>query len=566
MLDNDNLTYSYQKRSGPKSAERALITVERSQKLDLLVHLLTNLQQSLVVCGPQGIGKTTLLQTLRETCGDIWHFVFLPGSSALSFEGVMQQLSLSLNLSGSGIGFDSSALRAFCDKQKVALIIDDAGELVPGLIGELAAFAESLKGLRAVFALTHDEFHIKGATDRALDECHVIELPPLNRRQTLDYLQNLSAQPSSGLSFNAITDELADDLYRETHGIPGRLLAELPKLNQYQNRQQRRWGLWLGVAIAAAGAAVAAKFLLPEVLLTAPPAVSLQATETGAKVSLENTGGNDGPAPAVGSVVALPQLQQSPTEQTQQTREAPLPVASSTPASPPVVLPTSPSQSVPAVVPPAPPQASSEPVAAPLLPSALSSDPAKPGAPNSVEKPVETVTAAPPAKPTAGEAVVAPDSTAVAAPSAPSPVKPAQPQTAKQNGSIVSSVEAPAKAQQPSKPVPEKKPADVKAAKVQEASANENDWIMAQPAKNYTLQVMTLSTKEAALRFMKKYADYGEALKYYALGKTGQEKFVVIYGSFESAAEARQYKEVMPGEFKKAMEKSFKAVQKESRR
>ena len=114
--------------------------------------------------------------------------------------------------------------------------------------------------------------------------------------------------------------------------------------------------------------------------------------------------------------------------------------------------------------------------------------------------------------------------------------------------------------------MPEKKPADVKAAKVQEASANENDWIMAQPAKNYTLQVMTLSTKEAALRFMKKYADYGEALKYYALGKTGQEKFVVIYGSFESAAEARQYKEVMPGEFKKAMEKSFKAVQKESRR
>jgi len=476
-----------------------------------------------------------------------------------------------LNLSGSGIGFDLSALRAFCDKQKVALIIDDAGELVPGLIGELADFAESLQGLRAVFALTHDEFHIKGATDRALEECHVIELPPLNRRQTLEYLQNLSAQPGASLSFNAISDELVDDLFRETHGIPGKLLAELPKLNQYQSRQQRRWGLWLGVAVVTAATGFAAKFLLPDDLSTLPLSNRLVSTpQTGAaevKAAAENVNGKAPieAAPAQESApdaaVVLPQVPAS--------QEVQPPAAASVPLAPELV-----------------PAAAPLPVvAAPVLPSPVVEPPVKanemasPATPMTVEKPLETVAAASPAamaKPPINPVTPVPEPAVANNPSAqavtPAPsvpaVNPMQPPVPEPKSAVAPAVEAAAKTQQPGKTAPamDKKPTENKTAKAVEASASENDWIMAQPAKNYTLQVMTLSTKDAALRFMKKYADYGEALKYYTLGKNGQEKFVVIYGSFESAAEARQYKEVMPGEFKQAMEKSFKAVQKESRR
>ena len=49
MLDNDKPASSYQSREVGHPAERDLITPERSQKLDLLIHLLANLRQALIV-------------------------------------------------------------------------------------------------------------------------------------------------------------------------------------------------------------------------------------------------------------------------------------------------------------------------------------------------------------------------------------------------------------------------------------------------------------------------------------------------------------------------------------
>lgn len=89
---------------------------------------------------------------------------------------------------------------------------------------------------------------------------------------------------------------------------------------------------------------------------------------------------------------------------------------------------------------------------------------------------------------------------------------------------------------------------------------------MAQPASHFTLQVMTLSSRDSVRRFMKKYAEYGESLKYYTVHKGDQEKFILIYGSFESIVEAKRYKEIMPGDFKQSLEKRFRIVQKESNR
>jgi len=181
MLDNDDLTYSYQKRSVGNNAERALITLERSQKLDLLLHLLANLQQSLIVCGPEGIGKTTLLETVRQNRKDMWEVVLLPASPDSSFESLINDLLRGLNIAKAS-AFDLSALRDKCARQKVVLLIDDAGNLVPGLMTMLIEFADSLLGLRLVLAMNHDQFHIKSGTDKLVEECHFIELPPLSKK------------------------------------------------------------------------------------------------------------------------------------------------------------------------------------------------------------------------------------------------------------------------------------------------------------------------------------------------------------------------------------------------
>ncbi len=543
MLDNDNLTYSYQKRpTVNKSSVRALITLERSQKLDLLIHLLTNLQQSLVICGPKGIGKTTLLQTLQETRSDIWHFCRQTGSSSISFETIIQQLSRSLNLNGSGLEFDLSVLRAFCDKQKVVLIIDDAGELLPGLINELNTFAESLNGLRLVFAMSYDEFHIKSNADRALDECHVIELPPLNRKQTLEFLQNLSAQPSAALAYNAITDDLVDAIYDETHGIPGRLFNEMLKLDQYQGRQMK-WGLWFGGIVVLAGTGFAAISLWPGGTFMNPSATLLPTTvasnpvelisnESNSVISVKGTQDINATMPTpVTETKALP-IQPSP----EPLFTAPDETASSTQPGPTATVP----------VDSATPERTAETIAR--------SDP-------TISTPLDITAQTPAIVKTPADSATTPKPTDVSVQPLSKSIDVLGP---------VAEVRAGKKTITKPEPIVEKKPTENKLvdnkASMVNPSTSDQEWIQAQPGNRYTLQVMTLSSQDAVHRFMKKYADYGDALKYYTVRKNDQEKYILIYGSFESMTEARQYKEVMPGEFKRALEKRFKAVQQESRR
>lgn len=517
MLDNDDLTYSYQRRSVNNSPERALISLERSQKLDLLVHLLANLQQSLIVCGPDGIGKSTLLETVRQNRKDLWDIVLLRATPNSSFESLVIELLRGLNLKTAS-AFDINALRDACARQKVVLLVDDAGELGPGLLTMLIELADSIPGLRLVFAMNHDQFHIKSGTDKVVEECHFIELPPLNRKQCGEYLQNLSAQPGAVLSFNAVTDSLVEQVYRDTHGIPGKILAELPKLAHYQSRKTARTGLWLGIAAIAAGAGYVALNLLPS------------------EQSLSSL-----PAP-----VALPEPAKAvePAQPTAVAEPNPLPPPQPAEAQPETAAPAIPAAAAPAQAPaptPAPAQTQAPAPAAAVAPANPAPAPAKTetpaaGAQNQTAEaatpaPVAADVAAKPAPTEPAGANASTEPTPAATPTPPAPVKPAE--------------------RKPGKPI---------------SDGGDYDWIMAQPPNNFTLQVMVLSDKAAVTRFLKKYADYRDALTYYPINKGEQEKYVLIYGSFATAAEAQQFKAVMPNEFKQALEKRFRAVQKESRR
>lgn len=508
MLDNDQLAYGFRNRAGANPAERSLITPERSQKLDLLIHLLANLRQALIVCGPEGIGKTTLLQSLQAGRSDQWRIYLLNASPSLSFETIVINLGNFLNLGNSSYGFDLSSLRAYCEKQKVVLILDDAGQLVPGLIGELLDFSESLPGLRLVFSMTYDEFHIKGATDRGVEECHLIELPPLNLKQCGEYLQNLSAQPGAVISFNAVTDSLVADLYRDTHGIPGKLLAGLPQFNRKQKRKSSRSGLWLGVAIICLAAGWTVYSLLPSIpgfnkLSKAGPESLTVAHEP----APANTGKVEAVLPEVqtiGPAAVAPQnfgLTANPDE-----------TETAVPTMPAVNSLLTETKAVEAVKPasPAPPVAEAGAI------QSVAVFPESSKAPDKAELPV----------------------VAAAAHSSAAPQAPEQPINKAQSA-------------KPEKPF---------------ANGGDQEWIMSQPAGNYTLQIMVLSNKLAVSRFLKKFADYQDSLKYYTINNNDQEKYVLIYGSFPTAAEARQYKTMLPNEFKQALETRFRAVQKESRR
>ncbi|WP_347988024.1 AAA family ATPase [Methylomonas sp. AM2-LC] len=531
MQDNKKITQTNSKLTASNTTMRTLLSQERSQKLDLLIHLLSNLRQPLVVCGPEGIGKTTFLNTLQESRGDQWWICPQQGSANLSFETIINNLNRFLDIKDTDNRFDLTVLRHFCEQQKVILMIDDAGELVPGLLGELIALSESMPKLQLVFSMTYDQFHIKHASDKTVDDCHFIELPPLNLKQCREFLQNLSAQPGAALSFQAVDDNLVTALYRETHGIPGKILQELPKLDRYQNRKRSRIGLWLSITLIVVITGWCITLLLPSF------PISTNTIET----SIANQPEDD--KKVTKSLLAIPTFSDvkpdtpATTIQNQDIKENVL----------------TPSQIEPV---------KNDAFNKAALPTISTSEPSSTQSLNQDKDIISQ------------EIKLQPSNL---------PVIPALPSTSTNASTAQIVKSAPVISSQAEKPTLTTPPVveTTTLAKTPESTVHTaekkpdkpvsetdtDDWIQAQPANNYTLQIMVLSNKLAASRFIKKYDEYSDNLKYYPITKgIGEpEKYVLIYGSFKTANEAKQYKATMPNEFKQALEKRFRAIQIESR-
>ncbi|MGZ8174506.1 AAA family ATPase, partial [Methylobacter sp.] len=255
-----------------------MITKERTQKLDLLIHLLSNLTQALVVCGPEGIGKTTLLKILQERKTELWRYCLIQGNATVSFEAVQEQLFRAQSVQSSS----TAAGRSASQYKQVVLIIDNAGALVPGLTAAIIQYAAASPALRVVFALTHDELQVKRVSDRAIDDCHIVEIPSLSEKQCGDFLQHLSTKPYANLSFKAIDDNMVTHIYRETHGIPGRIIAEISGLSSGAKQGGKlKWLLVLVVATAIA-IAVGAQWLMSSAIAPA----SMQSSKDNAKEAM----------------------------------------------------------------------------------------------------------------------------------------------------------------------------------------------------------------------------------------------------------------------------------------
>ena len=95
MVENDTFTYQVNKPFIDQKSRvfHALITQERTKKLELLIHLIANSRQALVVCGPQGIGKSTLLKVLQENQVESWCYCPLPADAAFSFEKIQAHIA-----------------------------------------------------------------------------------------------------------------------------------------------------------------------------------------------------------------------------------------------------------------------------------------------------------------------------------------------------------------------------------------------------------------------------------------------------------------------------------------
>ena len=253
MVENDTFMYHVTKPSIDQKNRSvpSLITRERTRKLELLIHLISNSGQAVVVCGPEGIGKSTLLKVVQERKVESWIYCLVQGNADLSFEKVLEQIAkvIKQNQPDKPVQTLSGAFRLVESQQKkLVLMIDEAGLLAPALINKIIEYAAKNPVLRVIFVLTHDDLDVKNRSDSAIDDCHLIEIPPLSEKQCGEFLQHLATKPRSQVTFNEISDSLVEDVYRKTQGIPGRIVAELPG---FEGAKQSDNSLWILVAAVA---------------------------------------------------------------------------------------------------------------------------------------------------------------------------------------------------------------------------------------------------------------------------------------------------------------------------
>lgn len=204
----------------------SLITPERAAKLELLIHLLTNSNRTIVLCGSKGVGKTTLLNAFRQRTNETDLTVLIQGKEALTLEQIETQVLIHHP--------KNQTLAELFDvynaqQQKIVLLIDDAGLLPPYLITQLIELAAQHTVLKLVFVLTHDELAVKTYSDSAIEDAHIIEMPPLTQAQCVDFLQHLALKTTLPVP-KQVSDDMIAELYQQTHGIPAKILTQLPTL------------------------------------------------------------------------------------------------------------------------------------------------------------------------------------------------------------------------------------------------------------------------------------------------------------------------------------------------
>lgn len=486
---------------------------QRKPLLAQLLHLARYSQLLLLVTGPLGSGKTLLRQALVATCNKQTVLpVVLNANSGGSAQALLLQISQVLGLPDA----DSTTIQRHVEQlaltgQAVFLLVDDAELLSSEALAELLVLAQGPEEGRAHVFLFGEAQTVERLTalsgDDQEERFHVIELQPYSEEETRDYLA--LRLDGAGQGIGLLSDEQVREIHQRSGGWPGPINEAARDLMVEAMLEER--GL-----LRPAGF----QFNLPRkhqlgllgILLAVAagwlwlgsgdePATDAQVSPAAAPVERH--------AVTRAAEPAVPRVEFANTPQ-----PLPLPSAPNRPAQPPApAAPAVAPQAAPAVTAlPLPPEsptpqplASAQPVAAPAAPAPVASEPA----PARVSLPLPE-----------------PESNAPAA----QPPRPAATQIA-------------------SLPLPTPQAPSV-------------DWYLAQSAQHYALQVLAVSSEQAARDFVR---ELGSEYRYYRKVQQGKALFVVTTGSFADQAAAKAAIDGLPAKVRagKPWARSFAGIQQE---
>jgi len=195
----------------PTEAEQSVVnyfeTPERSERLQLIVHLLNNAEDVPYLRGSSGAGKTRFAAHLVDKAADDYVVVWLDAGRV---EELRDAVAGELGLDAQQMAWPGEPVEAASEKL-LLLIIDDADDLKLQDIGDLFELHEA--GARLLFLGGGGLSHLQGDWD-----LQFVDLPPLSEQQSIAFLNSRRSN---------LTESLARSLHRAAGGLPGPLLTAL---------------------------------------------------------------------------------------------------------------------------------------------------------------------------------------------------------------------------------------------------------------------------------------------------------------------------------------------------
>lgn len=473
----------------------------RRQLLDQLLHLCQFSNSVLVVSGETGVGKTRTAHAFMDSLSDQDQICFLSLQSAQNLEQVLTVIAQTFGINAGPLPSVEnllSAIEAFIAEEAMVeeeglavVVVDNAQLLDDQTLAVLTALLNNFPQQNRLHLALFAEPSLMSRLERASPETLLINdfhLQPFSLAESVDYL-NFRMEMADYLGPEIFSESMVDPWWRQAQGHLGilhecaqeRLLESVTPKLAFDKRSLPVAHI---IAIALLIAVVGVAFLYmgdedkPVAPVVVAPALVPSTSQAVSSSALELTSTNTPVQPLLQS---LPQPQQ-PNQMAAQQAQAQNAQAQSTGSAT---------------------QASNEFAREEVVPLAQLPT-------TSVKKP--EVTSSAPTATVPQQPVVEAAPTVVA----PAPVKP-EPQ--------------PVAVEPVSKPV-EKKPLATT------ASQQERN-ILAWGASEYTVQLLGVSNRKAALDYMAAQPNKSELLMFKSK-RQGNDWFVVITGRFASSAEARQ--------------------------
>jgi DamX protein len=493
---------------------------QRKSVLAQLHHLARYSQLLLLICGPEGSGKTLLRQALVASSNkQAVLSVVLPGQDAANRELLLKRTARELGAAGDTLQqVLSRAGELALAGQEVYLLVDDAGQLQDAALDALMELAAGAAGARLhVFLFAEDDLALRMEKLASGEErFHLIELQPYSLEQTREYLA--LRLEGAGQDIELFSDEQIQEIQKRSRGWPGAInqcardllvefmLAEQSAEVGNASRFPRKHLLALMVIVLA----VAAAFMLqdrddspsavtdPAQVDAGAESIATPAVPSGAVPAIEFSGTQKVHEPAeVQPVIREPLAQAGGVEEVEEQGGAKVDVSGA--------------ESVP-----------SEEQLAKAESARIQALPLPPATP-----PVTAAPVLPAAQP------VQPASAVVTAVQPPREVAPP----------------APAASVKPSQAVPS-------------GAAQVNAWHLQQAGSRFTLQVLGSRSQASAQDFARQN---GADFRYFVKMHQGQPLYVVTYGVFSDRAAAQAAIKTLPAKAQAGnpWPKSFATIQQE---